>query len=225
VYCRSCGKPVDESQKFCRSCGTRTGAGDVSSNCNSPAGTSTALGVQPAPAAPALGVVGFVLVIIGLFVPLLGLLGLVLSWTGLRRAKREGLPTGLSFAGTVIGSVATASGVVVLVVLLGVGGIVGHSHTVASNPQRQLFVGYWICHTTEMKLEISPSGSGDLLVTYRDANDIYSPWLSNKTFEPSGSLYIASVGVAAPTQYELEIVGSGLQLSIGGEPKGVFTHN
>ncbi len=65
---------------------------------------------RTAPGSPGIGVAGFVLVIVGLFVPLVGLVGLILSIVGYAQAKREGLSTGLSLAGIIIGAIATAVG-------------------------------------------------------------------------------------------------------------------
>ena len=54
---------------------------------------------------PGIGVAGFVCSLVGFPVPFLGLLGLILSIVGRRRAKREGMLRGLSTAGIVIGIV------------------------------------------------------------------------------------------------------------------------
>ncbi len=62
---------------------------------------------------------GFVLVLVGLFVPFVGLIGFIMSIVGYRQAKREGLNTGLSLAGTIIGAIATITGIIILVVILG----------------------------------------------------------------------------------------------------------
>ena len=53
--------------------------------------------------APTIGVVGFVLSVIGLVVPVLGVPGLVLAGLGLRKARRLGLPRRLCLAGVIIG--------------------------------------------------------------------------------------------------------------------------
>lgn len=66
--------------------------------------------------APGIGVAGFVCVLVGLFVPLVGIVGLVLSIVGYRQAKREDRPSGLALAGMVIGFVATISGLILLAV-------------------------------------------------------------------------------------------------------------
>ena len=67
---------------------------------------------SPAPAddsrarAPSIGVAGFVLAIVGLFLPLVAIAGLVLATLGAAKAKAEGLPSRLCWAGVVIGSLA-----------------------------------------------------------------------------------------------------------------------
>ena len=77
-------------------------------------------GATPGPGSPGLGIAGFVLAIAGLFVPFVGPVGLVLSIVGYRQAKREGLRTGLSLAGVVVGCVgAIATGWLVLFFTLG----------------------------------------------------------------------------------------------------------
>ncbi|MBN2204873.1 MAG: hypothetical protein JW767_07615 [Thermoleophilia bacterium] len=58
---------------------------------------------------PGIATAGFVLVLVGLFVPLVGLVGFILSILGYRQAKREGLPTGLGLAGIIIGAIAVSS--------------------------------------------------------------------------------------------------------------------
>jgi hypothetical protein len=65
----------------------------------------------------------FVLAIAGLVVPLVGVVGLVLSILGYRRAKREGLRRGLSLAGVVVGAAGTIlTGWLVLSFTLGLPG-------------------------------------------------------------------------------------------------------
>jgi len=64
------------------------------------------------------------MVLVGLFVPLVGLVGFILSWVGYAQAKREGRPQGLALAGTIIGAVATILGVlfIILILAISVGG-------------------------------------------------------------------------------------------------------
>jgi len=57
------------------------------------------------------------MVLVGLVVPLVGLIGFILSWVGYSQAKREGRPQGLALAGTIIGAVATILGVILFIVL------------------------------------------------------------------------------------------------------------
>lgn len=83
-------------------------------------GTTTVVVQQHAsPGSPGIGVAGFILVIVGLIVPFVGLVGLILSIVGYRQAKREGLSTGLSLAGTIIGAIATILGILILLFVLG----------------------------------------------------------------------------------------------------------
>jgi hypothetical protein len=71
--------------------------------------------------APGIGIAGFVLVLVGLFVPLVGILGFILSWVGYAQAKREDRPSGLALAGTILGAVAILIGILILVFVLGIG--------------------------------------------------------------------------------------------------------
>jgi hypothetical protein len=68
---------------------------------------------------PGVGVAGFICSLAGLVVPLLGLLGLILSIAGRRQAKRFGMATGLSTAGIVIGVISTVFGLLLVVAFLG----------------------------------------------------------------------------------------------------------
>ena len=79
------------------------------------AGTSQSSKAQ---GAPGIGVAGFVCVIIGLFVPVIGIVGLVLSILGYRQAKREDRPHGLALAGMIIGIVATVASLVLLAIAI-----------------------------------------------------------------------------------------------------------
>jgi hypothetical protein len=75
---------------------------------------------QPA-GPPGIGIAGFVCVIVGLIVPLVGIVGLILSIVGYRQAKRENRPQGLALAGMIIGIIATALGVIILIAIIAVG--------------------------------------------------------------------------------------------------------
>jgi hypothetical protein len=68
---------------------------------------------------PGVGVAGFICSLVGLVVPLLGLLGLILSIVGRRQAKRFGMATRLSTAGIVIGVISTVFGLLLVVAFLG----------------------------------------------------------------------------------------------------------
>lgn len=94
-------------------------AGPPTADVATQSATST-LAWQPASAlpqpqgAPGIGVAGFVCVLVGLFIPLVGIVGLVLSIIGYRQAKREDRPSGLAFAGMIVGIIATAIGLILL---------------------------------------------------------------------------------------------------------------
>ena len=81
-----------------------------------PGTTTVVVQQQASPGSPGIGVAGFILVIVGLIVPFVGLAGFIMSIIGYRRAKREGLSTGLSLAGTIIGAIATILWILILVV-------------------------------------------------------------------------------------------------------------
>ena len=81
----------------------------------------TAYAPQPAQLGPpGVGIAGFVMVLVGLFVPLVGLVGFILSWVGYAQAKREGRPQGLALAGTIIGAVATILGVLFIILIIAI---------------------------------------------------------------------------------------------------------
>jgi small-conductance mechanosensitive channel len=67
---------------------------------------------------PPIGVAGFVCSLVGLFIPGLGLIGLILSIVGYRRAKRYGMAKGLSTAGIVLGIITTFTGILLILFLL-----------------------------------------------------------------------------------------------------------
>lgn len=143
--CQTCGADMAEEARFCADCGTAV-ATDADATAPPPApddrtqaipspaptvvsaqgvpvqvapGTTTVVVQQQAsPGSPGVGVAGFILVIVGLFVPLVGLVGLVLSIVGYRQAKREGLSTGLSLAGMIIGAIATFLTIISIIILL-----------------------------------------------------------------------------------------------------------
>lgn len=78
MYCRNCGRWLDDKATRCPTCGTLTGNID-------PASTSA-----PAPKTNTLAIVGFILSILSCFFTPLGVPGLVLSSIGLSRAKKLG---------------------------------------------------------------------------------------------------------------------------------------
>ncbi len=141
--CPSCGADLADEARFCSRCGAAIVAGPPTATAfdaqtqqtqavasdyspgqptpvQVPAGATTVVVQQrTAPGSPGIGVAGFVLVIVGLFVPLVGLVGLILSIFGYTQAKREGLSTGLSLAGIIIGAIATVIGLIILLVFIG----------------------------------------------------------------------------------------------------------
>ena len=123
--CPSCGADLTDEARFCSRCGAPVAAGPPTQA--PPEAATVVVQQRTAPGSPGIGVAGFVLVIVGLFVPLVGLVGLILSIVGYAQAKREGLSTGLSLAGIIIGAIATAVGLIILLVL--VGGIASSSST------------------------------------------------------------------------------------------------
>jgi hypothetical protein len=72
---------------------------------------STPWTAQP-PAQPQVGVAGFVLSLVGFIFPIAWIVGLVLCWLDVRRARRDDLPHGLALAGLIISAVGTALSVV-----------------------------------------------------------------------------------------------------------------
>ena len=84
--------------------------------------TQSYYAAPPAPlGAPGIGVAGFVCVIVGLFVPIVGIVGLILSIIGYSQAKRENRPQGLALAGMIIGIVATVLGIIILIAIVASG--------------------------------------------------------------------------------------------------------
>lgn len=75
---------------------------------------------QPAGTASGVGVASFVLSLVGFLIRLLWIVGLVLSWRDVRRAKRENLPRGLALAGLVISSIGVGLLVVGLVAAMAI---------------------------------------------------------------------------------------------------------
>ena len=67
---------------------------------------------------PALAEAGFICSLFGLGVPLLGVLGLILSLAARRQAERLGMTNGLSTAGIVLGIISTVVGILLLLVAL-----------------------------------------------------------------------------------------------------------
>jgi hypothetical protein len=81
--------------------------------------TPDPVGSRPTTAShPALAEAGFVCSLFGLGVPLLGVLGLILSIAARRQAQRLGMAKGLSTAGIVIGVIGTVVGPLLLLVAL-----------------------------------------------------------------------------------------------------------
>ena len=120
TYCSSCGAELKPDTRFCQGCGQpleaplAKGAEIVPAQAApGPAVQQTVYVQQQAPVgAPGIGVAGFVLSLLGISLP-----GLVLSWVGYAKAKREGLPSGLCLAGIIIGAVGLVITIIVYAVL------------------------------------------------------------------------------------------------------------
>jgi len=85
-------------------------------------------GGRPQPlSAPGIAIAGFVMVMVGLTILLwfVGLAGFILSWVGYAKAKREGRPTGLALAGTIVGAIMTTLGVLYIVAAIAAAGSSG----------------------------------------------------------------------------------------------------
>jgi hypothetical protein len=81
--------------------------------------TADATGSRPTSASQAaLAEAGFVCALFGLGVPLLGVVGLMLSMAARRQAQRLGVAKGLPTAGIVIGVISTVVGLLLLLVAL-----------------------------------------------------------------------------------------------------------
>jgi hypothetical protein len=61
-------------------------------------------------------VAGFVLAVLGLLLPFLGVIGLVLAAVGLAEAKRSNLPSRLCWAGVILGAIASVGWLALFVV-------------------------------------------------------------------------------------------------------------
>ena len=120
TYCSSCGAELKPDNKFCQGCGQPldappakgAGAVPVQQAASGTAGHQIIYVQKLAASAPGIGVAGFVLSLLGISLP-----GLILSWVGYAKAKREGLPSGLCIAGIIIGAVGLVITVIVYVAL------------------------------------------------------------------------------------------------------------
>ena len=144
--CQTCGANVAEGARFCASCGTEVAAEAgatapppvpddrpqaIPSSAPTvvsvkgvpvqlaPGTTTVVIQQQPSPGTPGAGVAGFVLVIVGLFVPFVAPVGLILSIVGYRQAKREGLSTVLSLAGLIVGAIITFVTIIGIMIFVG----------------------------------------------------------------------------------------------------------
>ncbi len=138
--CQTCGGELGQGARFCANCGAAVLTPGVQMPL-APGAATVVVQPRAAPGSPGIGVAGFVLVIVGLFVPFVGLLGLILSIVGYRQAKREGLSTGLSIAGTIIGVVATIIGMLILLLLFAAIGTTTTSTSGSSVMQLLLLTG------------------------------------------------------------------------------------
>lgn len=109
MFCRYCGKRMDEELKYCPFCG----AEQVKESTPDPFDSAA----QPKPAASkpedgnTLAVAGFIL---AFFVPIAGI---ICSWLGLKKANEQGLPYGgLAKAGLIISIVSIAISVLSVII-------------------------------------------------------------------------------------------------------------
>ncbi len=72
------------------------------------------------PKTPGIAIAGFVCSIVGLLpIPLLGLIGLILSAVGWAKARKVGAPIGLAVTGVIVGAITTAAGLAFFLLLVG----------------------------------------------------------------------------------------------------------
>ncbi len=132
-HCQTCGNPLAEEARFCANCGAPVPV--------PPGATPVVVQQAAAPGSPGIGVAGFVLALVGLFVPVVGGVGFIFSIVGYRQAKREGLSTGLSLAGIIIGAIATLIGIIIVVLF--VGAFSFGSSSSSSSSSMLPFIAWW----------------------------------------------------------------------------------
>lgn len=111
MFCRYCGKRIDENLKYCPFCGA--------AQASEPAAAADPFDTPP-PTKPAanktedgntLAIAGFIL---AFFVPIAGI---ICSWMGYKRSRDEGLPYGgLAKAGLIVSIVSVALSVLAVVI-------------------------------------------------------------------------------------------------------------
>jgi len=129
--CPSCGRIGEQDQAYCIRDGTPLVEEEVPADSLKPGQRLRVSGAtlpgqsssvqSPSAGAPGMAVAGFVCALLGLFVPFLGVLGLILSAVGWGDANRTGAPKGLAIAGVVLGVIAVVSGLLVLAALVASG--------------------------------------------------------------------------------------------------------
>jgi len=128
MFCNQCGRGLTAEDKFCVGCGMKNSTLDNTSNTSN---MGDSFG-QSQPLSPTMGgqdafgrsthqqkntmaTAGFICAIIGLFIPVLEILGLIFSIIGLRRSKQlGGAGRGLAIAGIVLAII----GIILLIMIL-----------------------------------------------------------------------------------------------------------
>jgi hypothetical protein len=126
--CRTSGAPGDEAARLspAKKKVSHTMAGAVKAASVGPGSTPASDDAMPdrpesrptTASHPALAEAGFVCSLFGLGIPLVGVLGFILSIAARRQAQRLGMAKGLSTAGIVIGVIGTVVGLLLVLVAL-----------------------------------------------------------------------------------------------------------
>lgn len=103
MFCRNCGKQINDEMKFCPFCGTATNFTPVNANVQTPAPTKKTNGFS---------IAGFVISLVsfylGFFFCIVPALGLVFGIIGLNAPKETNSGHGLALAGVIISSITFA---------------------------------------------------------------------------------------------------------------------
>ena len=103
MFCRNCGKQINDEMKFCPFCGTATNFTPVNANVQTPVPTKKTNGFS---------IAGFVISLVsfylGFFFCIVPALGLVFGIIGLNAPKETNSGHGLALAGVIISSITFA---------------------------------------------------------------------------------------------------------------------